>query len=270
MLEIKDLIKKLVSDQEEIYSLIAVVNEVDEEKRTCNLKPVNGTAELFDVRLQSSVNSETGVVLFPKIGSYVVANFISKELAYITKTDQITKIKVLINETSIEIDEDNFITTVKNNKLNAREHEVNSKNVTFTVEELFKLVSSNEIDLSALKMLLKATNVEIEGITKITGKTDIIGAATITGALVVTGGGAISGGMEVNGGANGGVPLSEKLASKLNAIETDINNLKALLSSWTPAANDGGGALKAVLTTYLTSNLAATTEAEISNDDFTQ
>jgi phage baseplate assembly protein gpV len=263
MQEIKDLIRKLAEQQEELYSLVGIVLEVDEAKRVCRVRPLDGSAELFDVRLQSSVSSEIGIVVFPKIDSEVTVTFISKELAYVSQTTEILKILLNIGAFSLFIDEENIETTVKNSTLNADDHKVNAKNAIFTLDTLFKIVSAKDITLEGL-------NINLTGITGITGPTTITGILNVSGAVVMSGGAAVTGGMSVNGGANGGVPLSAPLVSKINALESDLNTLKGIFTTWSPTPNDGGVALKALLGAYSSNSITPTTETEVSNTEFTQ
>lgn len=54
----------------------------------------------------------------------------------------------------------------------------------------------------------------------------------------------------INGGKLGGLINIEQLTSNLNAIEDDINNLKDVMTRWTPASQDGGAALKSAITAW--------------------
>lgn len=293
-MELKDLLRQLLKDQEEIYSIIGQAVEVDEVKRVCRVKPLDGSAEVFDVRLQSRVSSDIGLVVFPAVNSEVTITFLSKDLAYVSQTDEIKSILLNIGATSLLIDNENVETVVKNYKIDADDVNTTAKNVTFTVENLFKLISQNEITLEAVRYFLKAGNIDIEGITKITGATsvlgtvDITGATSITGPVVITGtqilsglltvaggaaiagGLAVTGGASINGGANGGVPLAGPLVTELNEIKNNMLLIKNAINGWTPIANDGGAAFKVLLTAFAGSALPNTTANEISNPDFTQ
>lgn len=68
-----------------------------------------------------------------------------------------------------------------------------------------------------------------------------------------------------NGGNNGGVPVSNKVAQRLNKIETDVNNLKTVFSTWVPVSNDGGAALKSASATWFAQQLQPTQETDIDN-----
>jgi hypothetical protein len=70
----------------------------------------------------------------------------------------------------------------------------------------------------------------------------------------------------INGGENYGLVKVEKVTEKLNAIEQDINTLKTLISGWTPVAQDGGAALKTVLSSWSAQQLQQTGKEELENN----
>lgn len=58
-----------------------------------------------------------------------------------------------------------------------------------------------------------------------------------------------------NGGDLGGLIKIKELTDKLNAIEKDINKLKTVFSSWVPAPQDGGAALKGSVSSWASKQL---------------
>ena len=58
--------------------------------------------------------------------------------------------------------------------------------------------------------------------------------------------------ISLNGSNYGGLVIGANLVQKLNTIEADINNLKAIFASWVVVPTDGGAALKAALSGYFT------------------
>lgn len=51
----------------------------------------------------------------------------------------------------------------------------------------------------------------------------------------------------INGGKLGGLIKVQELTQKLNALESEVNNLKQLLASWVPVKGDGGAVLRGLL-----------------------
>lgn len=73
-----------------------------------------------------------------------------------------------------------------------------------------------------------------------------------------------------NGGNKDGIPVSRSVAARLNNIESDINTLKSLLSSWITIPSDGGASLKVLLGTWYTNSLQKTSIRDIENDKIKQ
>lgn len=256
---IRDIIQELLNDNEEIYSIVGKVLEVDRAKRVCRVEPINGDAELFDVRLQSKVSSEIGLVLFPALESDVTVTFLSKDLAYVSQTNEIEDVKLDIGEFSLFIDAENFEKSVKNvvintetyeknaidAKINADNYELTGENAKFELSTLFEAVSSADLNLKAVNMLLEAASVSIVGETTITGATTINGVAQINGAATITGAAIMAGAVSMGGGGNGGIPKGSALITELNKIVSEVNKIRTALIGWTPVARDGGAALKA-------------------------
>lgn len=69
----------------------------------------------------------------------------------------------------------------------------------------------------------------------------------------------------LNGGKNDGTVKINPLVERLNALETDINNLKKALAAWIPAPNDGGETLKTATTNWATATLKTSTKGDLEN-----
>lgn len=70
----------------------------------------------------------------------------------------------------------------------------------------------------------------------------------------------------MRGGENGGLVKVEELVDRLNKLEEDANSLKTKLTAWTPVAQDGGAALKAAISGWVSSKLAKTTREDIEDE----
>ncbi len=83
MKPIKELIKDIIKDHEEIYSLVCKVDKVDLDNRTCDVTPLDGSAEVFDVRLQADEAASTGLMTIPKLETNVIVTFYNRNQAYL-------------------------------------------------------------------------------------------------------------------------------------------------------------------------------------------
>lgn len=68
-----------------------------------------------------------------------------------------------------------------------------------------------------------------------------------------------------NGGNLGGLIKIKELTERLNIIENDINDLKTVFSAWTPAAQDGGAALKTAAVDWAGTQLSLTSRNDYEN-----
>lgn len=110
---ISGVIKKISKSSDEVYAKVCEVLEVNTQEITVDVKPIDGTAEIFDVRLQAE--SETGgLVIFPKVGSMVLVVFLNKNNASVVNTSEITKYELKIENSELLIDKDAFLVKIEN------------------------------------------------------------------------------------------------------------------------------------------------------------
>lgn len=86
---IKELLQDIVKDGQEIYSIICKVDSVDNSARTCDVTPLDGSAKIFDVKLQADEDQSTGWILFPKTDSNVIITFLNKDQAFVSLVTEI-------------------------------------------------------------------------------------------------------------------------------------------------------------------------------------
>lgn len=101
---IAESIKKIAQTTDEVYSLVCEVVSVNKTSRTCDLRPLNGDAEIFDVRLQAKPGNGIGLCLFPAPGSTVVATFINKSTAYVALCEEVQEVVLKIGDKEIVAD----------------------------------------------------------------------------------------------------------------------------------------------------------------------
>jgi hypothetical protein len=260
-MEIQDLIKQMTQSKEEIYSVLCSVVEIDQEARTIHAKPLNGSAEIFDVRLQTMLSGVLGLVIWPKINSNVIVSFVSKEVAYIALNSEIEKTELKIGEMTFFVDANNANLAVENVQIDSTNATLNSDNVNVNATNTKFATTSFEVEGETFKVTGTVADIMAAAI-NLTGIVTIQGATTITGAV------AVAGSMALNGGANGGVPKGAALVTEFNKLKEDFADLKAKFNSWAPVNGDGGAALKTKLATWAP-RTNALTQNEISNSENT-
>jgi hypothetical protein len=88
---IGDLIRKLVENNEEVYSLPCKVVKVSAD--VAELAPLNGDANIFGVKLIAGT-STTSLLITPTVDSIVIATFLSKDTAFIGLYSEIDSVAI--------------------------------------------------------------------------------------------------------------------------------------------------------------------------------
>ena len=100
---IREAIIKIVQDGQnfEIYSKICTVKplSVDKELNVCDVIPVDGDAELLDVKLTATESDELssgalnkGFISYPVEGSIVIVTFIDKDTAFVSMCTEVEEV----------------------------------------------------------------------------------------------------------------------------------------------------------------------------------
>ena len=104
----KEIIQLLARTGDEIYAKIATVIAVDEEGKTADVQPLDGSAEIYDVYITVDDN-KGGIYTRPAVGSLVCVVFVSKEIAVVVNPSELSKFRVKIENTTLAIDKDGFL-----------------------------------------------------------------------------------------------------------------------------------------------------------------
>jgi hypothetical protein len=134
MANIARSIKEAAMRGERIYNLICTVDSVDEAGRCVDCTPVDGSAPLVEVRLQSAIKGDGGLLIIPKKGSEILVGFLDRNNAAVLLCSEIEKI-TLEAEASITINggENGGLVKVAKltDRLNVIEKEINDLKTVF-------------------------------------------------------------------------------------------------------------------------------------------
>jgi hypothetical protein len=126
MTKIAEYIKNLADNGDEIYAKVCKVDMVDTNNRTCDVSPLDGSAKIYDVRLQADIGGSKGFLIVPVKGSRVIVNWINKNAAFVALTYDID---------SVNLRGDSFGGLIKIedlvNRLNAVEKDLNNIKTAF-------------------------------------------------------------------------------------------------------------------------------------------
>jgi len=109
-MELEEALRELLKGNDEVYSIVGTISEVNKNKRTCDVLPKQDEdAVLYDVRLQADSKVAKGTVCYPKIGSLVVVTFLNKDSGYIALFSEVDSVETLIGEQKMDFDKDGFL-----------------------------------------------------------------------------------------------------------------------------------------------------------------
>jgi hypothetical protein len=98
-------LQKLTATGEELYAKVCTVHRVDTENNYCDVIPVDGTAELFDVSFQAD-SQGGGLCFYPAVNSNVLVVFINKHHACICNVSEVDLMKLVIDKMEFSVDKD--------------------------------------------------------------------------------------------------------------------------------------------------------------------
>jgi len=95
-MELRESILAIVkSGMKDVRSLVCEVISVNKANYQCNLKPVDGSAEIKKARLSATEAVNNTIVIIPKQGSLVIATMLDANDAFVSMTDEAEEIEIL-------------------------------------------------------------------------------------------------------------------------------------------------------------------------------
>lgn len=161
MNNIAESIRRMAQGCRQTVSLICTVDAVDKEARTVDCTPLDESAPMLGVNLQANQGSKFGIVVYPRVGSYVVVGFIANGSAgVVLATDDIESIEIVVSDKTsrVLIDEERVRIDVDQET----SAELTKDGVVFNggslgglvkVEELTDRLNTIENDINSLKQV---------------------------------------------------------------------------------------------------------------------
>ena len=101
---IKELIQQLANTGQELYAKVCEVTSVDEEAKTADVTPLDGSSPINDVYLVVDFE-QGGFYLQPKVVSLVCGSFIGKETAIVVGTSELEKVECILGGFTLQIED---------------------------------------------------------------------------------------------------------------------------------------------------------------------
>ena len=91
---LRDIIQKLAQQENVFNTILGTVTEVSEADRVCSVQPIDGSADILDVRLSPILETDEtdiGEYNIPAVGSIVFVTLLDKDNAFVSGFSVITK-----------------------------------------------------------------------------------------------------------------------------------------------------------------------------------
>lgn len=143
--EVRNALINFIREQVNVfYPLFCTVVSVDEVNKSCEVEPINGDANILDVKILA--DADPGMFMIPKVGSTVAVSMLDKDNAFVVMYSELEKIlievgtsdaqSIEIKNGSIVFNGGNFNGLVKVSpllqKINRLENEINKLKQIFT------------------------------------------------------------------------------------------------------------------------------------------
>lgn len=103
MSELKRTLRALTANSG-LRVLVAKVLDIDVINRTVDVEPLDGTAVLFDIKLQAELELESGLVLLPETGSHVIVLLVNETAGVVVSCGEITDFEVSVGLRTMAFD----------------------------------------------------------------------------------------------------------------------------------------------------------------------
>ena len=87
-----DALRSITKQNNDGFSKVCTVDSVDLTNLTCYCVPINGDADIQEVRLMANIDN--GFLLIPEIDSVVVVSFLSDSSAYVSMVSKVSEIQL--------------------------------------------------------------------------------------------------------------------------------------------------------------------------------
>ena len=121
--ELQKAIQDLSKTGNELYAKVCRVIAIDIDAKTCDVKPVDDSAELFGLPWSADVEGD-GELKQPKSGSNVLVVFLDKHNAQICNISELDKYFLKIGNVEFKIDGTGFMLKKENENLKKLMHDL--------------------------------------------------------------------------------------------------------------------------------------------------
>jgi hypothetical protein len=113
-MDIRTAIQKL-SKSDLFESILGTVKEVDPDKKTCTVQPLDDQPEILEVRLSAVESPDKGVILIPTVESFVIVGQTANEQPHVIMFSEVDSVSTLFQDVEHKLDANGMKLTVGSN-----------------------------------------------------------------------------------------------------------------------------------------------------------
>lgn len=137
-MDLKDLLKEVLKNNEEMYSKVCTVETVN--GLVCDCVPVDGSAPILEARLTPNDAAGNYFAVIPKAGSQVIVTFITKDVAFVSMVTDPEKLVYVNDDLLFEVSDkflikkgDDNLFKLLTDLVNANKSEIHKTNTGVTL-----------------------------------------------------------------------------------------------------------------------------------------
>lgn len=115
-MDIRTAIQKLAKT-DLFESILGTVKNVDPDKKTCTVQPLDDQPEILEVRLSAVESSDKGVILMPAIESFVIVGQTANEQPHVIMFSEVDSVSTIFEDVEHKLDANGMRLTVGENDL---------------------------------------------------------------------------------------------------------------------------------------------------------
>lgn len=115
-MDIRTAIQKLAKT-DLFESILGTVKEVDQDKKTCTVQPLDDQPEILEVRLSAVESPDKGIILIPTVGSFVIVGQTANEQPHVVMFSEIDSVSTIFDDVEHKLNANGMKLTVGGNDL---------------------------------------------------------------------------------------------------------------------------------------------------------
>lgn len=108
---------QVLAKTDKFESILGTVKNVDSDKKTCTVQPLDDQPEILEVRLSAVESPDKGVILIPTVDSFVIVGQTANEQPHVIMFSEVDSVSTIFQDVEHKLDENGLKLTVGSSDL---------------------------------------------------------------------------------------------------------------------------------------------------------